>query len=332
MPSIPGCAPIWLWLVAAETSTSLPGAPERRSGLARALDSDLLYNFRRSPIAMIAAAATFLMVFCALAAPFISPQNPWDPAVLELVNSLNPPAWMDGGSRAFFLGTDDQGRDLLSAIFYGLRISLLVGSISTLIAMAIGIAAGLLCGYREGLLDAFVMRIADVQLTFPTILVALLIDGVVRTVLPPDQHDLLAIPVVILAISSSYWVQYARTVRAQTLVEKNKDYVQAARVIGRSDGFILLRHILPNVMGPVLVIATINLAVAVLAEATLSFLGVGVPATEPSLGTLINIGNNFLYSGEWWIVIFPGLVLAALVFSVNLLGDWLRDAMNPRLR
>jgi peptide/nickel transport system permease protein len=230
------------------------------------------------------------------------------------------------------LGSDDQGRDLLSTIMHGARISLGVGLASVMFSLVLGTSLGLLAGYLGGKLDAAVMRIADVQLSFPAILIALLIDGVARVALPSDSQDRIAIPVLILSIGFAGWVQYARTVRGSTMVEREKEYVQAARVIGRRPLAIMLAHVLPNVMGPVLVIATIHVATAIITEATLSFLGVGVPPTRPSLGTLIRVGNDFLFSGEWWITVFPGAALVTLVLSVNLLGDWLRDALNPRLR
>jgi peptide/nickel transport system permease protein len=298
----------------------------------RALDSDIFYSFKSSKVTIVAAIWTFIAITTAVLAPWITPQNPFDPGALDLMDAFAPPMWMEEGTAQFWLGTDDQGRDLFSALIYGSRVSLLVGFASVLLSLVIGVSAGLLAGYVGGALDAAIMRVADVQISFPSILVALLVDGVARSLVEPQMHDQIAIPVLIFAIGVSGWVQFARTVRGSTMVEKHKEYVQAARVIGRSSVAIMLRHVLPNVMGPVLVIATIGLAVAVLTEATLSFLGVGVPPTEPSLGTLIRIGNNFLFSGEWWIVIFPGAVLAALVLAVNLLGDWLRDALNPKLR
>ena len=230
------------------------------------------------------------------------------------------------------LGTDDQGRDVLSAIMFGARISLLVGLASVALAVVLGVSLGLLAGYVGGKIDAFIMRVADVQLSFPAILIALLIDGVARAALPRDAHSNVALAVLILAIGASNWVQYARTVRGSTMVEKNKEYIQAARVIGVTPWSIMRRHLLPNVLGPVLVLATINIATAIITEATLSFLGVGVPPTQPSLGTLIRVGNDFLFSGEWWITIFPGAALVIMVLSINLLGDWLRDALNPKLR
>jgi peptide/nickel transport system permease protein len=280
----------------------------------------------------MAAIWTLVIVLAALFAPLLASQNPFDPGALDLMDANTPPVWVEDGTWKFWLGTDDQGRDLFSAILYGSRVSLLVGFASVLFSVVLGVGLGLLAGYVGGTVDAVIMRIADVQISFPSILIALLIDGVARSVVPPELHERIAIPVLIFAIGISSWVQFARTVRGSTMVEKNKEYVQAARVIGRHPIAIMLRHVLPNVMGPVLVIATIGLAIAVLTEATLSFLGVGVPPTEPSLGTLIRIGNNFLFSGEWWIAIFPGITLATLVLAVNLLGDWLRDALNPKLR
>jgi len=317
--------------------TASAAAPEPRRGrppgrLARALGSDLLWRFRRSPVAIAAAAVTALLVGAALLAPLIAPQDPFDPAALNLLNSLLPPRWAAQGDPAFLLGTDQQGRDIFSAILHGLRISLVVGLLGVLLATAIGVTLGLAAGYFGGTLDAVIMRIADIQLTFPAILIALLIDGVASGIFGRSGNASHAVVVLVIAIGLSFWVQYARTVRGSTLVERNKDYVQAARLIGLPPVTILFRHVLPNVMGPVMVIATINLALAVITEATLSFLGVGVPPTSPSLGTLIRIGNDFLFSGEWWITIFPGLTLAVLVLAVNLLGDWLRDALNPKLR
>jgi peptide/nickel transport system permease protein len=303
-----------------------------RAALARAWDSDLAYSFRRSPVTVVAALVALACVTGALGAPWLAPHNPFDLASLNLLDAFTPPAWTAKGSSAFLLGTDDQGRDVLSTIMYGARISLAVGGAAVLLSMLVGVALGLVAGYIGGALDAFIMRVADVQLSFPAILIALLIDGVARVMLPHQAQDVIAIPVLVLAIGASGWVQYARTVRGSTLVEKDKEYVQAARVIGRRPASIMLAHVLPNVAGPVLVIGTIHVATAIITEATLSFLGVGVPPTRPSLGTLIRVGNDFLFSGEWWITVFPGIALIALALSVNLLGDWLRDALNPRLR
>jgi len=302
-----------------------------REALRRFFDGDVWHSFRTSPVAMAAAAVAALCVFCAVFAPWVAPHDPFDLASLELGDSRLPPAWEAEGKPAYLLGTDDQGRDILSALMYGARISLAVGLASVLLSVLIGVGLGLLSGFVGGRIDAFIMRVCDVMLSFPAILIALLIDGVGRAMFP-NAHDTLAFAVLILAIALSGWVKFARTVRGSTLVERHKEYVQAARVIGVPKRRIMTRHVLPNVMGPVLVLATIDIGQAILIEATLSFLGVGVPPTQPSLGTLIRIGNDFLFSGEWWITIFPGIALIAMVLSVNLLGDWLRDALNPKLR
>lgn len=298
----------------------------------RFFDSDIWWSFTRNPVTVVSAIVAFICIAGAVLAPWIAPHNPFDLASLQLLDAFKPPAWSELGDRTYLLGTDDQGRDMLSAIMYGARVSLLVGFCAVVMSVVLGVSAGLAAGYLGGTVDAVLMRIADIKLTFPTILIALLIDGVTRAALPRDVHDQVALYVVIFAIGISNWPSFARTVRGSTMVERNKEYVQAARVIGLGRGKIMLTHVLPNVLGPVLVIATLQLGFAILAEATLSFLGVGVPPTQPSLGTLIRIGNDFLFSGEWWITIFPGIALITLVLSVNLLGDWLRDALNPKLR
>ena len=315
--------------LAGETNVA-PAPP--RSALRRVLDSDMFYSFTGSPVTIVSAVITLLLVAAALLAPLVAPHNPFDPASLSIADSLLPPVWNKDGVSDYLLGTDDQGRDVLSTILYGMRISLSVGFASVLLAIAIGVPLGLAAGYFGGYADAIIMRVADVQLTFPAILTALLIDGVARGIAGPQAYNDVVFPVLVISIGLSFWVQYARTVRGSVLVEANKEYVLAARLIGLRPIAILFRHILPNVIGPVLVIATINLALAIITEATLSFLGVGVPPTQPSLGTLIRIGNDYLFSGEWWITIFPGITLAVLVLAVNLLGDWLRDALNPKLR
>jgi peptide/nickel transport system permease protein len=302
--------------------------------LERAWQSDLAWDFRHSPVAVLAAFSTLLIVVLALLAPWIAPQNAFDPGAVRLDDGFLRPMERGTGSPAMLhvLGTDSQGRDMLSAILYGARVSLLVGFASVGFSMLLGVSVGLLAGFVGGRVDAVIMRIADVQLSFPAILIALLVFGVARGFIHPSQHEQAAVTVLIVAIGLSHWAQYARTVRSSTLIERNKDYVQAARVMGRSPLAIMGLHVLPNVIGPVMVIATINLALAVIEEATLSFLGVGVPPTQPSLGTLIRVGQQFLFSGEWWILLFPALALVALALSINLLGDWLRDALNPRLR
>jgi len=302
------------------------------SPVARWLDSDVLYSFRRSPVAIAAALVLAVILLGAVLAPWIAPHNPLDLASLNLMDSRIPPVWDTEGQWTFPLGTDDQGRDILSGIMYGVRISLVIGVSAVVFAVVAGIAVGLLAGYVGGVTDAVLMRVADIQLTFPAILIALLVDGVVTAALPQEMHEQLKVQVLIFSIGISYWPQFARTVRGSTLVERGREYVMAARVIGLSSGRIMLTHILPNVLGPVFVIGTLTLGLAVLAEATLSFLGVGLPPSSPSIGTLIRIGNDFLFSGEWWMTIFPGLTLVLLVLSINLLGDWLRDALNPKLR
>ena len=299
--------------------------------LARWWDSDVGHSFRTSPTAIVAAAIAFVCVFCALFAHWVAPHNPLDLTTLQLSDARLPPAWMENGSARYLLGTDDQGRDILSALMYGARISLVVGIVSVLISVVVGVLLGLIAGFKGGWIDAFLMRLCDVMLSFPAILVALLIAGVGRAMFP-NANESLAFGVLIVAISLTGWVQYARTVRGSTMVERGKEYVQAARVTGVAPWRIMLKHVLPNVTGPVLVLATIHVATAIITEATLSFLGVGVPPTSPSLGTLIRVGNDYLFSGEWWITIFPGVMLVLIALSVNLLGDWLRDALNPRLR
>jgi peptide/nickel transport system permease protein len=312
-----------------------PGASGLGSSMINAFrrffDSDIFYSFRRSPLIIVSAAVTLICILSAVFAGWIAPHNPFDLATLNLLDSFTPPSWEAGGKAQYFLGTDDQGRDVLSTIMYGARISLLVGILAVFLAMIVGVTLGLISGYAGGRIDAFIMRVADVQLSFPAILIALLIDGVARAILPKEMHDQMAVYVLVIAIAASGWVQYARTVRGSTLVERNKEYVQAARVIGRSPMAIMFTHVLPNVTGPVLVLATLHIGTAIITEATLSFLGVGVPPTQPSLGTLIRIGNDFLFSGEW-ITVFPGGALVILVLAINLLGDWLRDALNPKLR
>jgi peptide/nickel transport system permease protein len=304
----------------------------RPSRLRAIIDSDLVYSFLRSKVTIAAAVVTLLIVLAAIFAPYIAPKNPYDLTQISILDSDNPPIWMEGGQSPYVLGTDDQGRDVFSTILYGSRQSIAIGLMATLFAGMLGIALGLIAGYAGGTTDAIIMRAADIQSTFPAILIAMLIDGVSRALFGEQRNETVVFWVMVLSIGLSFWVQYARTVRGSTLVEKNKEYVLAARLIGIRPAKILFRHVLPNVVGPVLVIATINLALAIITEATLSFLGLGLPPTQPSLGTLIQIGQKFLFAGEWWIAIFPGITLAALVLAVNLLGDWLRDALNPKLR
>jgi len=310
-------------------ATARPAPP---GWLRRAFDSDLWFSFSRNPMVVVSAIVTLLCVGSAVFAPWVAPHDPFDLRTISILDNNNPPAWLEGGEWRFPLGTDDQGRDMLSAILYGSRVSLLVGFSAVLFSLFLGVTLGLIAGYVGGTVDAVIMRITDVKLSFPAILIALLVDGIARAALPRDVHGSIALYVVIFALGIAGWPAYARTVRGSTMVERNKEYVQAARIIGLHPWLIMLRHVLPNVMGPVLVLATLGLSAAIIGEASLSFLGVGVPATQPSLGTLIRIGNDFLFSGEWWITIFPGTALVILVLAVNLLGDWLRDALNPKLR
>ena len=295
-------------------------------------DSDFAYSFRKSPVAVVSAIVALILAGAAVFAPWLAPHDPMDVASLSLLDSFKPPIGMADADWSNLLGTDNQGRDVLSAIMYGMRISLLVGFLSVLFAIVVGISVGLLAGYAGGLVDTVLMRVADVQLTFPSILTALLVDGVITAALPRTMRDALHIYVIVFAIGISLWPNFARTVRGSTLVERNKDYVMAARVIGVPSWRIVAGHVLPNVIGPVMVIGTLGLGLAIVAEATLSFLGVGLPPTQPSLGTLIRFGDDFLFSGQWWVTVFPGLTLIVLVLAINLLGDWLRDALNPRLR
>jgi peptide/nickel transport system permease protein len=314
-------------------ASGVPSRAAARPGRWRRLwSSDLLWSFGHAPVAVAAAIVAIAIIGAALLAPLIAPHDPYDLASVSLLDATDPPAWLKDGTWTYPLGTDNQGRDVFSAILYGTRLSLVVGCSAVILSLVLGVALGLIAGWRGGFVDTLIMRIADVQLSFPAILIALLIDGVARSVLPRDVQSEIALFVMIAAIALSYWVHFARTVRGSTMVERNKEYIQAARVIGVHPVRIVVGHLLPNVIGPVMVIATINLATAILTEATLSFLGVGLPPTEPSLGTLIRNGNDYLLSGDWWISIFPGIVLALLILSINLLGDWLRDVLNPKLR
>ncbi|MFD1253707.1 Glutathione transport system permease protein GsiD [Devosia equisanguinis] len=318
--------------------TDLPHSPEQPVPPAKTsrwrtfLKSDIVWSYRHSPVTIVASIVALLLILMAVFAPLLAPYNPFNPATLNLMDGFTPPNSTSMSGKYFALGTDSQGRDMLSTIMYGSRVSLFVGFMATLFAMVMGVGLGLVSGYLGGAVDAIIMRITDVQLSFPAILIALLIFGVARGIIPPNQQEGAAVWVLIVAIGLANWAQFARTVRGATMVERQKDYVAAARILGVNPFIILLRHILPNVTGPVLVIGTISLALAVIEEATLSYLGVGVPPTQPSLGTLIRIGQQFMFSGEWWIILFPAITLILLALSVNLLGDWLRDALNPKLR
>jgi peptide/nickel transport system permease protein len=307
-----------------------PAATPRR--LARLRDSDLWWSFTHHPTAMGAAAILAVLVVTAFLAPLIAPQDPYDLAQLALWNAELPPIWDERGQWPYLLGTDTQGRDVLSAILYGSRVSIIIGVASVAVSLAAGLSIGLVAGYFGGVLDNVLMRIGDILLSIPTILIAILVSAVARELLPAGLRDAFSAAVLVLAISLTAWVQYARVVRGQTMVERGKEYVQAARLIRVSPRRIMTGHILPNTLTPILVAATLNFGLAILIEATLSFLGVGMPPTEPSLGTLIRLGNQFLFSGLWWIVLFPAAQLCLMVLTVNVLGDWLRDALNPKLR
>jgi len=296
------------------------------------IDNDIGYSFVKSKIAIISTIVFLIILICSTFAELIAPYNPFDPVNVSLLDAFTPPIWIDGGSINFLLGTDQQGRDMLSTIIYGSRISLIVGFASILFAMLLGTFLGVTSGFFGGRYEIIVMRFTDVQLTIPSILMALLVDGIARGFISKSLHNDMAIYVLIFAIGISEWPQFARVTRAATLVEKNKEYISASRIIGLSNFLIMFKHILPNIMRPVLVIFTIGLALAIITESTLSFLGVGVPPTTPSLGTLIRFGNDFLFSGEWWITFFPAIFLVVLALSINLLGDWMRDTLNPKLK
>lgn len=305
---------------------------QARSRLAAFWDGDLAWSFRHTPTALIAALLLLLICASAAMAPLLAPQDPFDLSQLFLDKAELPPVWAAGGEMPFLLGTDPQGRDVFSAILYGSRISLVIGAASVVLAAALGILVGLLAGYHGGFLDNLLMRIGDTVLSLPTLLIAILFNAVCKELLPGSLREFLAPGILVLSIAAVSWVQYARVVRSSTMVEAGKEYIQAARIIRVRPHRIMLGHILPNVMTPVLVTATLNLGLAILAEATLSFLGVGMPVNQPSLGTLIRIGNEYFFSGSWWIVLFPALQLCLIILAVNLFADWLRDALNPKLR
>lgn len=312
----------------------MPVATEavRTGAVSRFLASDLVWSFRRSPVAMLSLVVLLLVAATAFLAPFIAPQNPYDLKQIFIDKAELPPIWAKDGEWPFLLGTDPQGRDVLSAILYGTRVSLIIGIASVAVAMTIGVSIGLAAGFLGGWVDNLLMRLGDTVLSIPTLLVAILVSAIFRELLPPALRDPFAAVILVLAIALTGWVQYARTVRASTMVERRKEYVLAATIIGVKPARIMRRHILPNTLTPVMVAATLNLGLAILSEATLSFLGVGMPITQPSLGTLIRIGNQYLFSGSWWLVVFPAVQLGLIVLSVNLLGDWLRDALNPKLQ
>jgi len=300
--------------------------------LRRFLDSDIGWSFRKTPAAWLSALVLLLLIASAFLAPLIAPQNPHDLSQIFIDKAEIPPIWSRDGEWPFLLGTDPQGRDVFSAILYGTRVSLIIGLAAVVVSMGLGVTIGLVAGFYGGRIDNLLMRLGDTVLSIPTLLMAILVSAIFRELLPPNLREPFAAVVLVVSISLTNWVQYARTVRASTMVERRKEYVLAARIIKVTSSRIMARHILPNTLTPVMVAATLNLGLAILSEATLSFLGVGMPITQPSLGTLIRIGNQYLFSGSWWLIVFPSLQLGLIVLSVNLLGDWLRDALNPKLR
>ena len=295
------------------------------------LDSDFLFRFRHDKVAMASFAALALLVMLSFSAPLIAPFDPYDPTQIDIMDSDMPPAWQAEGDPRFSLGTDAQGRDMLSTMLYGTRISITIGIFAVLLQLILGIALGLIAGYFGGRIDSFLMRLADIQLSFSTLMVAIVVLAVFQASFGTELYDELAIFMLILVIGIAEWPQYARTVRASVLAEKKKEYVDAVRVIGLGSRRIMFRHILPNTLSPILVISTVQVANAIMSEAALSFLGLGMPVNQPSLGSLINSGFEYILSGSWWITTFPAMVLVLLVLVINLLGDWLRDALNPKL-
>ena len=293
--------------------------------------SYFFYSFKRDRVALVSFAVLAGLIVAGLLAPALSPYNPWDAESIDIMNSEIPPRWMDEGEAGFLLGTDVQGRDMFSTMLYGLRLSIFIGIGAVLLQALLGIVIGLTAGYSGGRTDALLMRIADIQLSFPYLMVAIFISAIFQVAFGIGRYEQLAVPLLIVIIGLAEWPVYARTVRASVLGEKNKEYVEAARVIGLSRPVIMFRHVLPNTLTSVLVISTIQVANAVMSEAALSFLGLGMPVTKPSLGSLIRSGFEYIFSGSWWITFFPGILLVLFVLVINLLGDWLRDVLNPKL-
>ncbi|MEH6454174.1 MAG: ABC transporter permease [Psychromonas sp.] len=294
-------------------------------------NSDIVYHFVRDKVAMLSFAVFLTFLLAAIFAPLIAPTNPYDLYSIDIMDSELPPSWLDGGSENFLLGTDDQGRDVLSTILYGARLSLTIGFLAVAVQLILGIVIGLSAGYYGGRIDSFLMRFADVQLSFSTMMVAIIVSAIFKASFGNEFYSQYAVLMLIVIIGVAEWPQYARTVRASVLAEKQKEYVEAAQVMGFKAARIMFRHILPNCLSPILVISTVQVANAIMSEAALSFLGLGLPVDQPSLGALISIGFKYIFSGAWWITLFPGLVLVSLVLVINLLGDWLRDIFNPKI-
>ncbi len=293
--------------------------------------SYFLYSFLHDPVAMGSFIILTLLTLSAFGAPVIAPHDPYDTTTINIMDSEIPPMWMENGDQNFSLGTDAQGRDMLSTMLYGMRISLIIGVGATFLQAVIGIVLGLVAGYKGGKIDNFLMRMADVQLSFSTLMVAIFLSAIFQAIFGVAAFESMAVPFLVLVIGIAEWPQYARTVRASVLAEKKKEYVEAARVMGLPANRIMWRHILPNTMSPILVLSTVQVAHAIMSEAALSFLGLGMPITKPSLGSLINSGFDYIFSGSWWITMFPGFLLVLLILVINLLGDWVQDVLNPKL-
>ncbi|PIE43216.1 MAG: ABC transporter permease [Gammaproteobacteria bacterium] len=312
------------------TARSVP-ATSAPTLLQRFRDSHFWHSFKKDKVAIACFGIFVTFVTLSLLAPVIAPFDPYDSTQIDIMDSEIPPQWQDDGDARFWLGTDAQGRDLWSTILYGTRISLTIGVCAVMLQALLGIVLGLTAGYLGGRIDGFLMRLADIQLSFSTMMVAIIVLAIFQAAFGTELYQQLALFMLIMVIGIAEWPQYARTVRASVLAEKRKEYVEAARVIGFGPIRIMFRHILPNTLSPVLVISTVQIANAIISEAALSFLGLGMPVSKPSLGSLISSGFEFIFSGSWWITVIPGIVLIVLVLVVNLLGDWLRDVLNPRL-
>lgn len=297
----------------------------------RFLASDFFYHFKRDKTAIVSFIVLLLFILAAIFAPLLAQNNPYDLALIDIMDSELPPFWLDGSDPRFWLGSDEQGRGIYSTIIYGLRTSLLIGAFAVALQMLIGVVVGLVSAYYGGWVDNLLMRFADVQLSFSTLMVAIIVSAIFKTAFGAQFFAENAVMILVLIIGIAEWPQYARTIRATALAEKSKEYVEAARVMGFKPLRIMFRHILPNCLSPILVISTVQIANAIMSEAALSFLGLGMPPDKPSLGSLISNGFEYINSGSWWITLFPGIVLVVLVLVVNLLGDWLRDVFNPKL-
>ncbi|MCK5098273.1 MAG: ABC transporter permease, partial [Desulfobacteraceae bacterium] len=298
-----------------------------KSSLQKFKESYFLYSFKQDKVAMASFIAIVIFLILALTAPWIAPMDPYDANNIDIMNSEIPPSWNEGGEKAFPLGTDNMGRDMLSTMLYGLRTSIMIGLGAVFLQAFMGIMVGLSAGYLGGKVDSILMRMADIQFSFPYLMLAILVGAIFQMIFGVGRYEQLAVPILILIIGFAEWPMYARTIRASVMREKNKEYVEAAKVIGLSKRVIMVRHILPNSLTSLMVISTIQVANAIMSEAALSFLGLGMPVTKPSLGSLIKSGFDYIFSGSWWITVFPGVLLILFVLVINLLGDWLRDVL-----